>query len=317
MSQLSTLLGYASTLQWISGNPAQRLSLPDKRREDEIREACSNDDVKAIFEALQRDKKAFYESGRYERFWLPLLGLYSGARVNELAQLSVEDVFIEDGIAAIRITDKGDPLKRLKSESSRRDLPLHNHLLTLGFMIYVDNVKAQGHQKLFPNLKPGPKGYSHYFVAKHFTGKNGWMRKKVPAVSDNITFHNFRHTVATQFKNAEEQELLIDELMGHKVKSLSHGRYGKPYKLDIRQRCINTIDYGIIPQPVEEQADYYCDERQAPIERVYLSCGDTKVQIDPDSQETPPELLQYQRPDLHGYSIFHKEVYHFMQEPDS
>jgi len=315
MSQLSTLLGYASTLQWISGNPAQRLSLPDRRREDEIRVACTNADVKAIFEALQQDKKTFYESGRYERYWLPLLGLYTGARVNELAQLSVDDVSIEEGIPAIRITAQGDPLKRLKSESARREMPLHNDLLTLGFMIYVNNIKAQGHEKLFPSLKPGPKGYSHYFVAKHFTGKNGWMRRSVPSVSDKITFHNFRHTVATQLKNSEEQERLIEEIMGHKHSSLSLGRYGKPYKLDIRQRAINKIDYGIIPQPVEEESDYYCDERQTTIERIYLSCGDTRVQIDPHSKETPQELRQYQRPDLHGYSVFHQEIYQFMQEP--
>ena len=315
MSQLSTLLGYASTLQWINGNPAQRLSLPDRRREDEIRVACSNADVKAIFEALQQDKRVFYESGRYERYWLPLLGLYSGARVNELAQLSVADVFVEDNIPAIRITAQGDPLKRLKSESARRELPLHNDLLTLGFMVYVNNIKDQGHEKLFPNLKPGPKGYSHYFVAKHFTGKNGWMRKKVPTVSDKITFHNFRHTVATQLKNSEEQERLIEELMGHKHSSLSLGRYGKPYKLNIRQRAINKIDYGIIPQPVEVEDHYYCDERQTSIERVYLTIDNTQIQIDPDSRELPQELLQYQRPDIHGYSEFHKEIYHFVQEP--
>jgi hypothetical protein len=70
---LSTVLNYASSLQWISGNPAKRLSLKDTRRVDEIRPPFSPEQINIIFEALQKDKKSFYEIGHHELYLLPLL----------------------------------------------------------------------------------------------------------------------------------------------------------------------------------------------------------------------------------------------------
>jgi integrase len=311
---LSMVLNYASVLQWISGNPAHKLGLQDNRREDEIRRAYTLDEVKAIFAALQADKPSFYSEGHHERYWLPLLGLYTGARVNELAQLGSDDVFIEDGIPTIRITSSGDSGKRLKSESSRRDIPVHNDLLSLGFMIYVNNIKAQKHERLFPALKLGPNGYSHYFVSRHFSGSNGWLRTNVPSIGDGMSFHGFRHTFASHLKNSEEPERLIEELMGHKNTSLSLGRYGKPYKLEIKQRAVNQVNYQLIPATKEESLEYWDEEVNCMLHCEFITCGATKIEIDPDSQETPITIRQLRRPDLHGYSIFHKDIFKFTDE---
>ena len=70
--------------------------------------------------------------------------MYTGARVNELAQLSLTDIIEEGGIPAIIITAAGDDTKRIKSESSRRTILLHNDLLTLGFLVYVNNIREKG-----------------------------------------------------------------------------------------------------------------------------------------------------------------------------
>jgi integrase len=311
---LSTVLRHASRLKWITGNPAEGLGLKDARREDEIRRAYTSEEITQLFLALQRDKKAFYESNHHERYWLPLLGIFTGGRVNELAQLSLADIVVEQGIPAIVITAAGnDEGKRIKSESARRTLPLHRDLLTLGFMVYVKNMRERGHDRLFPALKLGPNGYSHQFVSRHFSGKDGWLRRNIPTAEDGVAFHSFRHTVATMLKNAEEPERLIIEIMGHKQGSLAMGRYATPYDLSIKTRSINKIDYKIIPQPHQlQELVEVGDDRMEPIE--FLICGDFKIPVDPDEKKAPLEVRQYCRPDMHGYSIFHKAIPAFLAD---
>jgi integrase len=308
---LSSILRHANRLKWIQGNPAEGLGLQDNRREDEIRRAYSQEEIKTIFLALQRDKQDFYRKGKPERYWLPLLGIYTGARVNELAQLGLNDITEAEGIPAILITSAGDEGKRLKSESSRRIIPLHGDLLTLGFLVYVRNTRKLGHDRLFPALKLGPNGYQHYFNSQHFSGNDGWLRKQLPGLEPGMAFHCFRHAFATMLKNAEEPERLIEELMGHKNSSMSLGRYGKPYSLSIRNRAISQIKYELIPTPTESSGDIWDEEQNCMQVYDYLVCGETSIRIFLDDGEIPRELEQYLRPDLHGYSPFHGEINSF------
>jgi hypothetical protein len=54
-----------------------------------------------------------YDAGPYRirdhRFWLPLLALFSGARLGELCQLSVDDVREIEGVWCLEITPGGSP----------------------------------------------------------------------------------------------------------------------------------------------------------------------------------------------------------------
>lgn len=234
--------------------------------------------------------------------------MYTGARVNELAQLSISDIAIEDGVPVIEITPAGDIDKRVKNATSRRTLPLHKDLLTLGFLSYVNNTKNHN-ERLFPALKIGPNGYSHYFV-RHFTGPKGWLRQQLPGLVKGLAFHCFRHTFLDTLKNLEVGERLIEEIGGHKVTSISMSRYGKPYKADIRIKAINQIQYGFIPE-VKEESLY---DSEIDDERDYLACGDTTIPISLEQGTEPIEKLQYQRPDIHGYSPFHKEIESFIQD---
>ena len=313
---LSTVLRYAGRLKWMQGNPAEGLGLKDSRREDEIRRAFTLEEISKIFMALQSSKNSFYQADHHERYWLPLLGIYTGARVNELAQLTVADVIIDHGIPAINITSVGGEGKRVKSESARRAIPLHDDLLTLGFLVYVRNTKTNGYDRLFPALKLGPNGYSHYFVARHFSGSNGWLRGVLPDLEPGVSFHSFRHIVTTMLKNAETSERLIEEILGHKHTSLAMGRYGKPYDLSIKRTAINKIVYKIVPDiKIKKRLMRSQDEEVYEVE--LLVSGDIEIpyEFDLDNQRDQKELLQYERPDLYGYSIFHKAIPHF--QPDA
>ena len=66
-------------------------------------------------------------------FWLPLLGLYTGARLNELCQLTPSNVREEDDIAYLDITNEADG-QRIKTSSGKRIIPIHQRLIDLGFL---------------------------------------------------------------------------------------------------------------------------------------------------------------------------------------
>lgn len=53
--------------------------------------------------------------------------------------------------------------KSLKNINSQRQMPIHPELIKLGFLKYVEALKANGQERLFPELKHNEiKGYRGY-----------------------------------------------------------------------------------------------------------------------------------------------------------
>ena len=70
---------------------------------------------------------------RNAKQWCPWLLAYTGARVNELTQLRKEDVIDVEGVPVIRLTPDAGTIKSKKL----RLVPLHPHLIELGFVEFV------------------------------------------------------------------------------------------------------------------------------------------------------------------------------------
>lgn len=85
-------------------------------------------------------------------YWIPILALYSGARLNELGQIFVEDVGIEDGVHFYMIKHDPSTGRTVKNGKSRR-VPIHPDLIKIGFLDYVAEIKSKSHIQLFPELK--------------------------------------------------------------------------------------------------------------------------------------------------------------------
>ncbi len=155
---------------------------------------------------LPKDRKA----GADAAYWIPLLGLYTGARVGELAQLRVSDIRTEVDVPMLSITNEGEG-QRVKTKAGLRDVPIHSELIRLGFLEYVAAAKRNSSGNLWPDLptregKPG--GYfSHWF---------GIYRREL-GFGKAPDFHCFRHTVRTQMAEAGIPEAVIDTLVGHEV----------------------------------------------------------------------------------------------------
>ncbi|MFZ6761731.1 site-specific integrase [Pseudoroseomonas sp. WGS1072] len=160
---------------------------------------------------------------RDSKFWLPLLGLYTGCRREEMAQARVADMKSEDRIAFLHINtlaqDNGRE-KRLKTAGARRMVPLHRTVLEAGFLEHVAVLRRRGEIYLFPDLN---------HMAREPAGAFGkWFDRfcrRLAEVNDlplgqgidhpSRTFHSFRHTFKRACRDAEIGKELHDELTGH------------------------------------------------------------------------------------------------------
>ncbi len=147
---------------------------------------------------------------RDARFWLPLLGLFHGNRLEEFAQLRREDIGHAEGIPYLRITDEDG--RQLKNEQSRRDVPLHPELIRIGFLDYVAEATARPQDQVFPELKPGGKDRKlGYNFSKQFSA----YREAIGVRCPGLDYHSFRHGVTTKLYQANVSEAWIDLLTGH------------------------------------------------------------------------------------------------------
>ncbi|MDC5854525.1 hypothetical protein [Vibrio europaeus] len=89
-------------------------------------------------------------------FWLPLLGLYTGARIGELSQIYSDDVVEVDGVWCLDIKNEGK--RRTKNVASVRLIPIHSKLIELGFIDFMQNQQGQAFKELTYTEKSGYGG---------------------------------------------------------------------------------------------------------------------------------------------------------------
>lgn len=242
-SKISSFLSWSSINGYIQQNiekPLHRV-IKKKKRDDEERKPFSENDLKLLFNNDYYFKKQHTKASHY---WIPLLGLFTGARLNELCQLYVKDIKNIDGIWIADINDKDD--KRLKNINSKRQVPLHSTLIKkLKFMDYVESVK-NNNERLFPELKPSRDGYSQS-VTKWFnrTYRNNTC---VGLNEDKKDFHSFRHTLSDYFKKLGNiDEYRVSEILGHKQNvGMTYGRYSTKDVLSNKKKLIEMLKFDVI-----------------------------------------------------------------------
>lgn len=156
------------------------------------------------------------------RYWLPLLSLFTGARLGELAQLLTVDVREIHGQPVIHITREGDKAKTTKTKGSQRVIPLHPQLIKLGFLNFHATAQARGDKRLFPEIEPDTRGQ----LAGTYSRFYGRYVHRIGVKDDkSVNFHSYRHGFADALRRAGFRDEEFGFLLGH-VKASTTGRYG-------------------------------------------------------------------------------------------
>ena len=248
LSPICTFLNWAVVEGHISANPASRLRAIARVRADSQRAAFQDVDLRFIFERspMYRGCEAAWKRNhpgskiiKDARFWLPLIALFTGMRLEEIAQLRCRDIKQVGDVWVIDVNTSDG--KRLKNQNSQRLIPIHSELLAIGLLDRVEQTVVSGNERLWPELQINKHG-SHSASYSTWFGR---YKKLIGLTDPKKTFHSFRHTFIDQLKQLDVPDGKIQELVGHANHSITTGRYGKPYRPAALKKVIEGLDYGL------------------------------------------------------------------------
>lgn len=184
----------------LTANPAVGVKVKAARAHQTRSKGYTDDEAKVLLKAALRETDG-------DRRWLPFLAAYTGARIEELAQLRREDLREDGGIAFIRITPEAGSVKT----GEYRDVPLHGHLVELGFPEFMARQRRAG--RVF-SANAGQR------VAR-------WVRKTLPELPRSVwPNHAWRHRFKTVCRETGITTKEADAVQGHADSSASGG-YGE------------------------------------------------------------------------------------------
>jgi integrase len=209
------------------------------------RRAFTDDELRTLF------SPATYAQGRQQSpymYWVPLIGLHSGMRINEIAQLALTDIVSRDGIMCFYVTDDdadeapGRRAKRVKTDAGRCIVPVHDALVNLGLLDYIQTVRQDGQSVLFPELIGGRDGPGQP-VSKYFAR----YCDRVGLCDPELVFHRFRHGAVARMRAAGIAKELRMVVVGHSAIEDTHDGYGdikNDFNLADRKRAIHTLNFS-------------------------------------------------------------------------
>ncbi len=258
---LSAAFEYArKRLRWISENPAEGLRFRLKKSDTEKYRPFTIEQLNKIFSAplytgcanadRGYDKPGNCiprESGRY---WVPLIALFTGMRLNEICQLDTADISKIESVDVIHVREEsetaipGENKKRLKTEAANRVIPVHPELKKLGLLALVEKRRKRNERKLFPDLRIGGDQYYSDAFQKWFSRFLG----KVGVNHRRVSFHSFRHTFRDATRRARLDEDVVNALAGWSASSMAE-RYGRGNPLSKLARAIAKLQYSGVSLP--------------------------------------------------------------------
>jgi len=243
--RVRSFLGWAIKRKYIDPDVSVALEGAFMKAESISYAAFDDTDIKKLFDSSE------YRNGfsKDSYFWLLLLALFTGARQNELCQILVSDVkeFKYKGETNYYIDINNEDDKSLKTTSSIRKVPLHQVVIDLGFINYVEHQKTKDESIVFNDLlglsKSPAATVSRWFNESYKAScgiKDEGEHRKV--------FHSFRHTLINHlYQNHSELPIeKIGDIVGHTQKTVTGQHYVGKGNLSLTNRMdvIKKINYN-------------------------------------------------------------------------
>ncbi len=204
---------------YLRDNPVGKIKVLASKPSINDRDVFTDDELKCFFispqytghksESRRTDKgDMIFKDGKY---WIPLIALFTGMRLGEIIQLQIGDVRYDGDVAYLDVNTDAD-FKSVKTEQSRRVIPVHPELVKIGLLDMVEKARtARGDKdRLFHDIKISEsRGVSHEFskyFARYMTGIN--LKR------DKLTFHSFRHNFVQGMRDARLETERMDALDG-------------------------------------------------------------------------------------------------------
>lgn len=214
------------------------------------RRAFTDDELRIVFNPATLCNG--FQASPY-MFWLPLISVHTGMRINEIAQLLMSDLVMLDGVHCFNVTDAPDPdeepeeaarAKSVRTAAGKRIVPLHARLIGLGFLKYVEAVRSAGHTRIFPDLVGGRDGPGQP-ASKQF----GRYCDTVKLTDSELVFHSFRHGAIGRMRSAKVLRELRMVVVGHCATEDTHDDYGdiqNDYSVRDKLEAIAALNFDAV-----------------------------------------------------------------------
>ncbi|EIR6469062.1 site-specific integrase [Escherichia coli] len=245
-------------------SPANQFFAPveNEKMDQDFKADFTDEDLHAIFNrpwfkrgTVDRNSGGHFHHYRAFHYWLPLIGFFTGARINELCQLYLDDIKQDAaGFYFFEISNERVD-QSLKTINSRRKIPLHPTLIKLGLIRYCEALKKAGHARLFPELP--------YHSIKGYGDKaSDWFNRSLLKVQlgfekgSKKSFHSFRHTFSTRLKQAGIDSETRAQFVGHiRGSGETENRYSKDHPPAALYTVLESVTLGL-----PEVAPFVCED---------------------------------------------------------
>jgi len=230
----------------VVSNPFDGMKLKKSGKARDERHPFTPEELKAIFNAPLytgcHSIKAWRTPGNViprdsGLYWVPLIGLFTGARSGEIIQLYTSDIVEMDSIVCFELTDDGDD-QRLKNSGSHRFIPVHPVLKELGLLDFIERCRSRQQTRLFPEMPKGADGYYSSPYSRQFRR----LLESVGAKHAKNSFHSFRHSFEDACRNSGIPSDLMNALQGHSEPGMA-ARYGSGFGLKRLAEAIEKLEY--------------------------------------------------------------------------
>jgi len=202
-------------------------------------------------------------------YWIPLITMYMGFRINEVSQLLVSDIGEGPVVSLGHTYDgayfkiiAGDDTQQLKNENAHRLVPVHRKLVEIGFLEFVAQRRkeTQGNSKavLFEGVFYQLNSRWGRLIGRWFNGddrKSGYLYSVFGDQRGARAFHSFRHTVTDMLRDQNVEEAKIAAIVGHEH-GTSTAYYGQGYSLNVLQGYVDSICYSDDVEALVSSLDY-------------------------------------------------------------
>jgi integrase len=229
LSHLSTIFRWASNNGYLDSNPADGVRVDEGHGYKEpSRVPFSQGDLKRIFGS------DLFKTKPYEtKQWALLVALYTGARSSsEIARIRLCDIYEEQGVPVIMLALAS------KNQHSKRLVPIHDDLVRLGFLDFVERLRRKSKERLFPDWDPEDK-INRWFLRSYRAEVGINDRRKV--------FHSFRHTLKTALARYGVNRDISDLITGHKDQSVGGIYIGDASVTMVKAMAegLNRVDFDL------------------------------------------------------------------------
>jgi len=209
--------------EYVPQNHFDGLSIQEKKF-DKPRDIFTNKELHKIFDTtpfLNNTIRNPHRRNKLASYFVPIIAIHTGMRLEEICQLRLEDVYKEGTVDIIRVTISKET--KLKTVTSQRIVPIHENLKRVGFLEYCNYMKKQKKERVFWDLTKSRDGYGRN-IGRYFME---YLRKVGVYEFQSKVFHSFRHTFITTLLQNGVREEVVNGLCGHKQKTMSTTIYFK------------------------------------------------------------------------------------------